>query len=242
MRWLAWLWTAALLAGCGGAPLYSALDEQQANEVEAALLRAGLSADKRAAPKGEAWAVYVPKQQVPQAMQVLAALGLPRAPQTSLGAVFEKKGFVSSPLEERARYLHALSEELSHTLMQLDGVVSARVHVALPERDVLGEATDSASASVVIVHSPDAALSERETDIKAIVTDGIEGLEDVNRVTVKFFTRAAAPSPAPSSPISAGLAGSWGAGAAVLLGAGGAGLLWWQNGRRRRSAAADPRP
>jgi type III secretion protein J len=71
-------------------------------------------------------------------------------------------------------------------------VVDARVHIALPERNLLDDKPQSASASVVIIEQPGAHLESRETDIKAIVTDGIEGLRDVNRVTVKFFTRRSA--------------------------------------------------
>jgi type III secretion protein J len=56
----------------------------------------------------------------------------------------------------------------------------------------LDDKPQSASASVVIIERPGANLELRETDIKAIVTDGIEGLKDINRVTVKFFTRHAA--------------------------------------------------
>ena len=128
-------------------------------------------------------------------MAVLTAAGLPRQQLRSLGDVFPKEGFVSSPLEERARYVFALSQEVEQTLLQFDGVVDARVHIALPERNVLDDKPQSASASVVIIEQPGAHLESRETDIKAIVTDGIEGLRDVNRVTVKFFTRRPAGAP-----------------------------------------------
>lgn len=233
-----WLSAAVLLSACSDAPLYSALDEQQANEIEAALLGAGIDADKQAAAKGEGWSVGVAKADVPRAMQVLAVHGLPRAPHATMGEIFEKKGFVSSPLEERARYLYALSQELSRTLMQLDGVVSARVHIALPEKDALGETRDSASASVVIIHDEKANLQEQETDIKAIVTDGIEGLDDVNRVTVKFFPRTAAKGVADASGSHAVAIGAWRPNligsvittlALLIVG----GLLYWQTGRRR---------
>jgi type III secretion protein J len=110
-----------------------------------------------------------------------------------MGDIFKKEGFVSSPLEERARYLYALSQELAQTLSLIDGVVSARVHVALPEHRPLDDAPRSASAAVAIIQEPDVDLSPLEIDIKAIITDGVEGLDDVNRVTVKFFTRRSQP-------------------------------------------------
>lgn len=178
-----------VLAGCTRAPLYSALTEAQANEVQAALLSAHIDADKEPVPKSDRWSIRVAHKEIPQAMAVLNASGLPRQQLRTLGDVFPKEGFVSSPLEERARYVFALSQEVQRTLMQLDGVVDARVHIALPDRNLLDTEPQSASASVVIIERPGAALESRETDIKAIVTDGIEGLRDINRVTVKFFTR-----------------------------------------------------
>jgi type III secretion protein J len=183
------LLAAGTLAACSKGPLYSDLTERQANEVQAALLSARISAQKVPMAKGTGWSVQVSSDEIPKAMAVLNAAGLPRQPLRSLADVFPKEGFVSSPLEERARYIYALSQEVEQTLMQLDGVVEARVHIALPERSLLDDKPQSASASVVIIEQPGANLEQRETDIKAIVTDGIEGLRDINRVTVKFFTR-----------------------------------------------------
>lgn len=175
-----------LLAGCGRVVLYSEVSEQQANEMIGALIADGIDAEKRRAD--EQWSVLVRREQIPQAMQSLASRGLPREDFKSLGDVFEKDGFASSPLEEKARYLFGLSQELSATLQGIDGVISARVHIALPERDLLSESAPPSSASVVIVEAPGSNVRDRETDIKAIVKDSIEGLEDINKVTVKFFT------------------------------------------------------
>lgn len=193
LRALAVLLLAAGLAGCMGdmQVLYSHLDERQANEVSAALLRMGIDVDKRQAERGTDWTIKVGKRDLPNAMAILEAAGLPRNAHPSMGEVFKKEGFVASPTEDKARYLYALSEELSDTLQKIDGVVSARVHVALPDRDLIGGKTESASASVVLMVIPGAHVQERETDIKAIVKDAVEGLDNPDRVTVKFFTRAA---------------------------------------------------
>jgi type III secretion protein J len=223
----------SMLSACGGSLLFSALEERQAVEVEAALLAAGLDANKKPSSDGKAWAITVPKDEFPRAVALLRELGLPRTQNQSMGDVFKKEGFVSSPLEERARYLYALSQELARTLMEIDGVVSARVHVALPERGLLDETKKSASAAVVIIQEPDVDLSRHEIDIKAIITDGVEDLDDVNRVTVKFFSRRTmellpispeqqAKSSSPSRMLTAGITGL------LLLtgGAGGAGALY----------------
>jgi type III secretion protein J len=183
------LLTSVLLGGCARNVLYTDLTETQANEVEAALLSAHIDADKSSVAKSKGFSISVSHGDIPRAMAVLNAVGLPRQQLHTLGDVFPREGFVSSPLEERARYVFALSQEVEQTLLQFDGVVDARVHIALPEHNVLDDKPQSASASVVIIEQPGAHLESRETDIKAIVTDGIEGLRDVNRVTVKFFTR-----------------------------------------------------
>jgi type III secretion protein J len=229
------------LGACKESPLYSELTEQQANEIEAVLLASGINTDKSRAEGGDGWAVSVAKSDLPRAMRLLRARGLPQAERASIGEVFEKKGFVSSPLEERARYLYALSEEMSQTLMQIDGVVSARVHIALPEKDLLSNTEESASASVVIIQEPGTELGTRETDIKAIVTDGIEGLDDVNRVTVKFFDRGPPTDDAEIIPASVNSSqrlqaslGSGGLMVMLLCGVAVFAIALWQWFRRRR--------
>ena len=178
---------ATFLVACGKVDLYNGLSETQANEVAAALLAQQISADKRRSDDKKTWVVAVAKADMADAMRVLNSAGLPRPEYTSLGAVFAKKGFVSSPLEEKARYVHGLSQELAQTLTAISGVREARVHIAMPERDALTAEAKPSSASVVIVHQPGSLVASRETDIKAIVKDGVEGLDDVNKVTVKFF-------------------------------------------------------
>ncbi len=176
-----------LLAGCSGSPLYSDLDEQQANEVTAALQGAGINAEKAPSPKKQGWEVRVGSQDFPHAMQVLHERGLPRARYASMCEVFKKEGFASSAIEERARYQCSLEQEIAHTLSQIPGVVDARVHIALPERDPLGGNEKVSSASVMIFERPGANLRDTETAIKVTVKDCVQGLDDINKVTVKFI-------------------------------------------------------
>ena len=180
-----------LLAGCTGSPLYSDLDEQQANEVTAALQGAGVNAEKGPSPNKKGWEVRVGRNDFPHAMQVLHDRGLPRARYASMCEIFKKEGFASSAIEERARYQCSLEQEIAHTLSQIPGVVDARVHIALPERDPLGGDSKVSSASVMIFERPGADLRDTETAIKVTVKDGVQGLDDVNKVTVKFISMTA---------------------------------------------------
>lgn len=231
-----------LLAGCSGAALYSDLDEQQANEVTAALQGAGIGAVKAPAASKKGWEVRVGNNDFPHAMQVLHDRGLPRARYASMCEIFKKEGFASSAIEERARYQCSLEQEIAHTLSQIPGVVDARVHIAMPERDPLGGDSKVSSASVMIFERPGADLRDTETAIKVTVKDGVQGLDDVNKVTVKFISmttpasidakpRSTGITPALSSisPLAIGIA----VGVAILIA-----LLVALLGRLRSRAAA----
>ena len=127
---------ALALAGCK-AELYSDLSEREANEIIAALMEIGIPAAKDVG-RGDGVTVIVDEGRFAEAISHLNARGLPSTRYESIGDVFQREGIVSSPVEERARYIYALSQELSRTVGEIDGVLSARIHVVLPETDMLG--------------------------------------------------------------------------------------------------------
>lgn len=235
-------WMAAfallLLAACSQQELYGDLNERQANEMVAVLRNAGLVADKSPSRDGKAYVVSTSAHDFSRAVEVLHAGGFPRDSFDNLGQVFKKEGFVSSPLEERARFIHALSQELSSTLSNIDGVVQARVHVSVPDKNPLADKPVPATASVFIKHRPGVDLTQQVGKIKALVVNAMEGLPYDN-VTVALF---------PAEPISpavprSALAAAWdNYGTALLIGVGiglaalvAALALWW---RQRRPAPA----
>ena len=117
--------------------------------------------------------VSVDGQQVARALDILRARGLPRERFDGMGQIFRKEGLVSSPLEERARYIYALSQELTNTLSQMDGVLAARVHVVLPERGGVGETTTPSTAAVFIKHQTGYNLDALQPQIRKLVTHAI---------------------------------------------------------------------
>lgn len=236
---------ALLLGGCSKQELYGQLSERQANEMVAVLQAANIDATKET--RDGKFSVLTASGKFPQAVRELSAKGYPRESYDSMGKVFKKEGFVSSPLEERARLLHAMSQEIANTLNSIDGVVTARVHLVVPEKHPLMDKAQPAAAAVFIKHRADRDLSGQVTQIKALVVNSIEGLAYDN-VTVALFPAEAAPlegtkpaaAPVASAPQQAALGalpllfGT--AGGTVALAGGG--LLWW----RRRSSAAAARP
>jgi type III secretion protein J len=226
---------ALLLTACGAQDLYAQLDEQQANEMVAVLRNAGLEADKEQR-EGANFAVVAPPSEFARAITVLRANGYPRDSFDSIGHVFKKDGFVSSPVEEHARLTHALSQEIANTLSHIDGVIVARVQLALPDKDPLADKVQPAAAAVFIKHRAGVDLSGSVGQIKALVVNSVEGLPYDN-VTVALFAAqdwpeaAAAHAPA-NAPLDLALALLAAVGATALIA--GAGLWVW----RRRQAAA----
>ena len=191
---------AALLAACGGKPLYSQLDENQANQIMGVLIAAGIDADKNPSPSKVGWEVRVAASDFPYAMQLLGAHGLPRAQFANTCDVFKKEGFASSSTEERGREQCSLQQELADTLSRFPGVVDARVHVTLAERDPLGGSSQDSSASVAIFEYAGASARDREADIKLLIKDAVPGLVDINKVTVKFAEAPPLPARRPQGP------------------------------------------
>jgi type III secretion protein J len=199
-RFLAVLSVLLLLVACTGAPLYSALSEQQANEVIAELQAANIQSDKlRSKGNDPVWTVNVDANQFDAAMRVLKAAGLPRESRQNFGEIFKKEGFVSSALEEKARYIFGLEEGFEATLMGIEGVVSASVHIALPERDLVSETVKPARASVTILKEPGSTIEMQKANIISIVKNGVEGLENADNITVIFFDAHKRPAPVASN-------------------------------------------
>lgn len=174
-----------LLLGCEShVILHSELNEQDANQVVSSLLNNGILAKKITTKEG--FSVSIIEHDMASAVETLTAQGLPKRNLTNLGDVFKKEGVISSPLEERARYIHALSQELEYTLSEMDGVVSARVHVVLPERVAPGEPMQPSSAAVFIKHEADFDPDIYENRVKKMVASSIPGLSgsDSDKTTV----------------------------------------------------------
>ena len=180
---------AMLLAGCDKeATLHSGLEERQANLVMAALLDAGIDCHKSPGEEGT-WNVTVVESRFAEAVNLLERRGLPRRAHQGIGEVFKKTGMISSPSEERIRFMDALAQDIAKTISGIDGVVDARVHVVLPENDTFARHALPSSAAVAIRSRWDADIADIIPSIKGLVKNAIEGLS-AEKIMVTVFRDA----------------------------------------------------
>ncbi|MQA40730.1 type III secretion system inner membrane ring lipoprotein SctJ [Rugamonas aquatica] len=238
---------AILLSACSArVELLAQVSEDQANDVLAALINRGISAEKQAGKEGLV-SVRVAQTQVAEAIGIMRSQGLPHPAHARMGEVFKKEGLISSPLEERARMVYALSQELAGTISHIDGVITAEVHVVLPERAGFGEAGNASSAAVFIKHQDTVDMKPVVPQIRRLVANSISGL-DYDKVSVVLVAAApaaeagGAPAEAAASAnesvlgleVASGSAGRlrlllMALALAGLGGAASAALLWWRS-------------
>ena len=173
------LWIAVVFTlGCS-MPIQHGLDETAANEILTSLERAGIPASKSRDDEG-VFAVVVAKADALRAMDLMRSLGLPRGPRVGFGEIYKQPSLVPTPTEERARYIEALAGEIARTLENVEGVVSARVHLVLPESDPLaidGKPRVAAQAAILLKTRAGRPAPISEQDVRKLVAGSVPGLD-----------------------------------------------------------------
>jgi type III secretion protein J len=201
------------VAGCRTQVLYSGLGQREANEMLAILEAAGYSGvGTTADARGATLSLMVPTGDAASASRALARFGLPRDKRTSLTDVLPKESYLASPSDDRARLAYGISQELTSTLMHISGVSQARVHVALAEKNALGQVVSPPSASVLIRHNPEILRGDFQDSVRSIIASSVTGLT-YDRVAVTMMPEDVIPATArePQSAM-AGFGGSLGGG------------------------------
>lgn len=158
--------------------LYSGLDPQDVTRMGAALQDAGIRFDISVA--GDA--VMVDVGQAGKARMLLAQKGLPGS-DTAGYELFDKLGSLGlTTFMQQVTKVRALEGELARTILLIDGVKAARVHLALRNEGSFRTGSDQATASVII-RADETASDGAATAIRHLVAAAIPGLS-ASQVTV----------------------------------------------------------
>lgn len=137
LRWVTAPTYGVLLAG---------LDAQDASAVTTKLTADGVP--YRLAGGGAT--ILIPTTSLDAERLAVASAGLPAGKTDSGWAAFDKIGVTSSSFQQQVAYQRALEAELSDSVAQVQGVRSAQVHLALPEKRLFVEDQQPARASVLV--------------------------------------------------------------------------------------------
>lgn len=182
-----------VLSGCVE-ELQHDLPEQDANDIMALLIDKGIGARKTKEEQGNEprYMISVPRQDYATSVRLLREYSLPRPLAGGFGDFRKGKGMIPTQTEERAMWYEAVSGEIANALNKVDGVLEARVIVALPEQTDLTQPDQKpkASASVFVKYRPDSEgkppLSEDK--VKQFVVSGSTVEIDPKNVSVILTT------------------------------------------------------
>ncbi|MGC7404920.1 EscJ/YscJ/HrcJ family type III secretion inner membrane ring protein [Pandoraea pneumonica] len=144
--------------------LLTSLDQQQANEVAAVLLRHDIAAEKVDAGKA-GYTIKVDTGDFPSAVDWLKTYDLPSRPRMEIAQMFPPDALVASPRAERARLYSAIEQRLEQSLRLMNGVLAARVHLSY---DVEGLAMDQAQTAP---HVAAVAVYQKGVDPSVLIND-----------------------------------------------------------------------
>jgi flagellar M-ring protein FliF len=158
--------------------LYSQLDDSTLSTVVDELDRQGVPYEIEAGGSR----VLVPKSDVYQVRAALAASGVQNGAVPEGYSILDGQGLNVSDFRQRVDYQRALEGEMALTLLAMNDISGATVHLVIPEESLFAEDEEPVTASVLLETS--SSLSELEIEtVTFLVASGVEGLDPQN-VTV----------------------------------------------------------
>ncbi len=156
--------------------LFANLDSEDAGAVTGKLREQKI--DYRLTHEGHT--IEVPEDKVYDLRLSLASEGMPRGGSVGF-ELFDKTNFGATDFTQHLNYQRALQGELTRTIDKLEGVVGSRVHLAIPEKRLLEDKEEPATASVVLHVRPGYQMNERQiAGIVHLVSSAVEGLKPEN--------------------------------------------------------------
>jgi type III secretion system inner membrane ring protein len=173
VRWRRFvLGTCLIVAGCNDQTLLEKLDQRQANDTLSALQRRNIPARKINQGKG-GYAIVVAPEDFTGAVDTLNALDLPPRPHVEVAQAFPSDAMVASPTAERVRLLSLIEQRLEQTLVTIDAVDRASVHLSYPIDDSGASLNRPIHIAALIVHEPGADEQELIAKLKRFLRNAV---------------------------------------------------------------------
>jgi flagellar M-ring protein FliF len=111
--------------------------------------------------------ITVPANKYHEARIFLASKGIPKTGHMGMDSLKDQSAMTTSQFMEQVRYTSAMEQELARTIMQIDSIQQARVHLAMPKQSVFVRDRTPPKASVII--TPHAGRSVSQNQVQALV-------------------------------------------------------------------------
>jgi len=111
--------------------------------------------------------ITVPSNKYHEARIFLASKGIPKTGNLGMESLKDQSAMTTSQFMEQVRYTSAMEQELARTIMQIDSIQQARVHLAMPKQSVFVRDRTPPKASVII--TPHAGRSVSQNQVQALV-------------------------------------------------------------------------
>ncbi|UCD63429.1 MAG: flagellar M-ring protein FliF [Candidatus Zixiibacteriota bacterium] len=163
-------------------PLYSDLDQAEAGEIVSYLTDNRIPYRLSDGGRG----IEVPSGDVYKTRIALASEGLPRSGNMGY-SIFDENNLGMTDFLQNLNFRRALEGELTRTIMQLNEVQAARVHIVMPKERLFKKDQKEATASVVLKLKGSTGLSKRQINgITHLVASSVEGLKPANIAIVDY--------------------------------------------------------
>ncbi len=153
-------------------PLYSNLSQDDASKIVDQLTTQKVQYEITDNGK----TISVPKDKVYEIRLSLASKGIPSSGVVGY-EIFDKNTMGMSDFMQKLDYQRALEGELAKSIMEIDGVQGARVHIVIPQKSVFKDEQKPTTAAVVLQLRNNYSISKNNISaILNLVSSSVEGL------------------------------------------------------------------
>ncbi|MCK9781281.1 type III secretion system inner membrane ring lipoprotein SctJ [Proteus columbae] len=176
-----------LLSGCKDQSLLTNLDQRQATEIQAVLQKHQITSTRKALGKG-LFDISVKKEDMGIAIQILEEYQLPTLSRIEVTQLFPSDALVSSPQAEKARLISAIEQRLEQSLLTIDHIIDARVHVSYPISPI-ERIIPAPHASALVFYEEGMIDNEQlSDDVRAFIHNAFNDMDEDN-ITVLLYPR-----------------------------------------------------